>query len=209
MPATADTHAQVLEALRAVEGLDVKQGLSQANQNAALYISMLGKFIKSQEHAVEQIQQALRAADGASAERLAHTLKGLAASMGAEPLRALAAKLEQALNEGADTDVLERLIPPAQLQLDALVAALRETPGLIVEPLRHADAVLTTLQQEDLQAVLKQLKVLLEQDDSEAQSLWEGHATGLRALLPHSDQLEQAINGFDFEEALRLLQQET
>jgi len=209
MPATADTHAQVLEALRAVEGLDVKQGLSQANQNAALYISMLGKFIKSQEHAVEQIQQALRAADGASAERLAHTLKGLAASMGAEPLRALAAKLEQALNEGADTDVLERLIPPAQLQLDALVAALRETPGLIVEPLRHADAVLTSLQQEDLQAVLKQLKVLLEQDDSEAQSLWEGHATGLRALLPHADQLEQAINGFDFEEALRLLQQET
>ncbi len=204
--AAADTQTQVLDALRQVPGLDVKQGLSQANQNAALYIAMLGKFIKSQEHAVEQIQQALREADAASAERLAHTLKGLAASMGAQPLRALAAELEQALHEGAGPQVLERLIPPAQAQLEALMAALRATPGLIVEPVAAVPAELTAAQREEVQAVIASLQHMLEQDDSEAQGLWEQHAPALHVTLAQAGELEQAISGFDFEEALRLLQ---
>jgi len=197
---------QLLDALRQLPGLDVSQGLSLSNQNADLYLAMLSRFVKSQEHAVELIQQSLAQADGATAERLAHTLKGLAASLGAEPLRALAADLELTLHAGADPQQLDRLIPPAQAQLDALVAALRATPGLITVP--HADAPLTPSQSEDLQAVFQQLKALLEQDDSEAQSLWDGHASGLRAVLKHAAELEQAIHGFDFEEALRLLEQE-
>jgi len=197
---------EVLDALRSVEGLQVQQGLGLSNQNAGLYLAMLSRFVKSQEHAVELIQQALAQADGATAERLAHTLKGLAASMGAEPLRAAAAELERALHGGADPQQLDRLIAPAQAQLDALVAALRATPGLIA--VSHADAPLTPPRQEDLQAVFQQLKALLEQDDSEAQSLWDGHASSLRAVLKQAAELEQAIHGFDFEEALRLLEQE-
>jgi hypothetical protein len=48
---------------------------------------------------------------------------------------------------------------------------------------------------------------LLQEDDSEAQSLWEAHAPYLHALLPQAIAVEQAIGGFDFEEALRLLRQ--
>ena len=193
--------------LRAVDGLDVEQGLSLSNHNPALYLSMLEKFVKSQEQALQRIGQALEQSDGGTAERLAHTLKGLAASMGAEPLRLLAAGLEQALHSGADAQELARLIAPAQVQLDGLVGALRTVPGLI----RQAPGVAAGLTEEGraaLQPVLQQLLQMLEQDDSEAQSLWEQHAPGLRALLVQADQLERAIAGFDFEEALRLLQQE-
>jgi len=196
---------QVLEALRRVPGLDVNQGLSLSNQNAALYLAMLSRFVKSQEHAVELIQQALAQADGSTAERLAHTLKGLAASLGAEPLRQLAGQLEQALHEAADASVLERLILPAQAQLDALVAALRATPGLMTGPLPEAGAELP-IRQQDLQSVLQQLQLLLQQDDSEALSLWETHAAALRAWLQDADAVEQAIHDFDFDAALRLLQ---
>jgi CheY-like chemotaxis protein len=201
----ATAHAPVLEALRQVPGLDVSQGLSQANQNAALYISMLGKFIKSQEHAVEQIQQALREADSATAERLAHTLKGLAASMGAQPLRTLAAELERALHDGAGPQWLERLIPPAQVQLDALMAALRATPGLVTQAGSAGPTELTAARREEVREVIATLQQMLEQDDSEAQALWEQHAPGLHATLPQAGALEQAISGYDFEEALRLL----
>ncbi len=198
---------QVLEALRRVPGLDVNQGLSLSNQNAALYLAMLSRFVKSQEHAVELIQQALAQADGSTAERLAHTLKGLAASLGAEPLRQLAGQLEQALHEAADASVLERLIPAAQLQLDGLVAALQGTPGLLATPLR-SDGDPPQPEPYAMQAVLQQLQQLLEQDDSEALGLWQAHATTLHGLLPQAVPLELAIHDFDFEEALRLLQLE-
>ena len=197
--------AQLLDALRQVPGLDVSQGLSLSNQNAALYLSMLSRFVKSQDSAMELIQQALAQADGDTAERLAHTLKGLAASLGAEPLRQLAGQLEQALREAADAAVLERLILPAQAQLDALVAALRATPGLMTGPLPEAGAELP-IRQQDLQSVLQQLQLLLQQDDSEALSLWETHAAALRAWLQDADAVEQAIHDFDFDAALRLLQ---
>ncbi len=197
----------LLSALRNVEGLDVEQGLRLSNHNAALYLSMLEKFVQSQEQALQHTQQALQQADGLTAERLAHTLKGLAASMGAEPLRMLAAELEQALHSGAHPEQLARLIAPAQTQLDGLVGALRAVPGLVRQtPLVTAE--LTEAGRAALQPVLRQLQQMLEQDDSEAASLWEQHAPDLRALLAQADPLERAIACFDFEEALRLLRQE-
>jgi hypothetical protein len=47
---------------------------------------------------------------------------------------------------------------------------------------------------------------MLEQDDFEAQALWEVHAPGLRAVLQQAAELEEAINAFDFDQALKLLQ---
>jgi len=204
-PAAPASQQQVLDALRQVDGLNVDQGLSLSNQNITLYMDMLSRFVKSQESAVELMQQALAKADGATAERLAHTLKGLAASLGAEPLRVLAERLEAALQEGADPQLLAQLLPPAQARLDALVAALRATPGLIdrVPPVAVGEAA----QPEDLEAVLQRLRRLLQQDDSEALSLWQTHAAALHAGLAHADAVEQAIEGFDFETALRLLPQ--
>jgi two-component system sensor histidine kinase/response regulator len=204
--AAPQLHMALMDALRQVEGLDTDRGLSLSNRNVALYVSMLGKFVKSQEQAVVQIQEALRQADGATAERLAHTLKGLAASMGAEPLRYVVADLERALHNGADTVELGRLMPQVQQCLQALMIGLRATPGLVGDAPQAASQALTPAQHAEMQAVIQKLQHMLEQDDSEAQSLWEDHAAGLRAMLEQADALEEAINGFDFEEALRLLQ---
>jgi hypothetical protein len=93
------------------------------------------------------------------------------------------------------------------MQLDALVASLRATPGVIGQPPQGA-IELSLAQHEELQGVIQRLQELLEQDDSEAQTLWEAHAAGLHAMLGQADLLELAIGGYDFEEALRLLTQE-
>jgi signal transduction histidine kinase/CheY-like chemotaxis protein len=194
----------VLAALRDIDGLDINRGLDLSNNNAALYVAMLGKFVKSQEHCVDAIRQALMDADTASAERLAHTLKGLSASMGAQPLHLLLVDLEQALHVN-DTAAVTRLLEPANARLQALVAHLRATPGVVAEQTPATQEATTPEQQRKVQAVVLALRQLLEQDDSEAQAFWEIHARELHSVLPQAQQLEQAIQDYDFEEALRWL----
>lgn len=65
-----------------------------------LYLSMLAQFIPSQGHAVQSIRDALADNDRATAERLAHSLKGVAATVGAASLAESANQVEKALNEG-------------------------------------------------------------------------------------------------------------
>jgi signal transduction histidine kinase/CheY-like chemotaxis protein/methyl-accepting chemotaxis protein len=197
--------AQLLDALRGTQGLDVGRGLSLSNNNAGLYVTMLSKFSKSQAHAVERIEQALACADRESAERLAHTLKGLAASLGAEPLSKAVGDLEQALHTDQSAQAIAQLLEPARQQLQALMLHLHGAPGLLTEPGLAIQETLTPQQQAQLQTVLQILQQMLQQDDSEAQALWEAHAPGLHALLPQANAVEQAINGFEYEKALRLL----
>jgi two-component system sensor histidine kinase/response regulator len=195
----------VLAALRQIHGLDVTQGLSLSNQNAALYVAMLGKFAKSQEHTLQDIRQALADANGSAAERLAHTLKGLSASIGAEPLHQSMVGIEQSLHDGDEPAHFANLMQSASSQLQRLVADLRAVAGVVTDGAPLVGAVATPQQQGEAQRVVHLLHQLLEQDDAEAQALWDSHARALHSLLPHAQELERAIQGFDFEEALRLL----
>jgi hypothetical protein len=68
-----------------------------------------------------------------------------------------------------------------------------------------ANAAVTPVPHLELPAVLHTLRQLLEQDDAEVQTLWDRHADALHAFLPQAPQLEQAIQGFDFEAALHLM----
>jgi len=65
--------------------------------DAKLYRMMLGEFVSSQGESVGAIQNALNKEDSACAERLAHTLKGVAASVGANRLAESAMRMEQAI----------------------------------------------------------------------------------------------------------------
>ena len=121
---------QMLIALHEIVGLDASRGLTQCNRNPKLYVSLLGKFVKAQEHTLENIRQALADGDAGTAQRLAHTLKGLCASMGAEPLRQTLLEIEQAVREGRNTDDIEGLIVPASAELTTLFASLRGALGL-------------------------------------------------------------------------------
>jgi CheY-like chemotaxis protein len=195
----------VLTALRGIRGLDANRGLSLSNHNAALYVSLLGKFVKSQEHTLENIRQALANADSGTAERLAHTLKGLSASLGAEPLHQTLSDIEQAVHLGQDIATFAQALDSASAQLHALINDLRATQGVVAEWAPAATVAMTPDQQLEIQSVLQSLRKLLEQDDSEVQALWESHAHELHSVLPQAQELEQAIQGFDFEEALRLM----
>ncbi len=109
------------DALPPIPGLDTEAGLATAQGNRALYRRLLGKFLVHYGDFVAQFQAARAALDAPAAERLVHTLKGVAGNLGAFGLQAAAQALEHALRHGGGEAVaLQRL----SAQLDPLIDAL-------------------------------------------------------------------------------------
>jgi CheY-like chemotaxis protein len=90
-----------------------------------LYARLLGLFLQQQESFAERFSAACAGADMASARLIAHDLKSLAATLGAERLRAAADALEHACGNGASPAVVDTLLELSTVELDPLLAALR------------------------------------------------------------------------------------
>lgn len=82
---------------------DTESALQRLGNNRALYARLLNDFAASQAGLPEQISQALLQGDQASALRHLHSLKGLAASLGAMALSQTAARAEILLKQGANS----------------------------------------------------------------------------------------------------------
>ena len=146
----------------------------------------------------------MMASDWELAERTAHTLKGVAAQIGALPLRDAALRLEQALRERRPAAELERLLEPAARQLSGLVGALAAAlPGTTrPRPAEPLDAA-------QWQILRARLLRLLEASDTDCLPLFEQHASQIRAALGERyDQVERAVRGFDFAAALAELERQ-
>jgi two-component system sensor histidine kinase/response regulator len=186
-----------------VLGLDVQRGLAFANGDTALYLTLLHKFATDHAHAAHKLQQALRASDGGLAERIAHTLKGTASTLGATEIANLAATLEAQIGAHSDLQSLHALAEKLDRALLAIVTPLREqvtvqnsTPVWQSRPLTDAQAG---------QAALPRLRSLLEQNDPQAQTYWMTHAANIAPLLEDPAALDQAIQIYDFDAALAAL----
>ncbi|MDB5850199.1 MAG: hypothetical protein JWP29_3951, partial [Rhodoferax sp.] len=90
------------EGLAHVPGLDTSLGLRRVMGKQGLYLALLRKFISGQRQCAADIETALAGHDRATAERLAHTLKGVAGNIGAPGVQALAGTLEALLRAKAD-----------------------------------------------------------------------------------------------------------
>jgi two-component system sensor histidine kinase/response regulator len=128
-PVAAPTLAAALDAegLPVIDGLDVALGLRRMMGKKALYLSMLRRWVDSQRNCVAQVRGALAAADRATAERLAHTAKGLAGNIGADGLAALAAGLEHALREHHSAPEVEQQLQSFGAAQAVLLDALGRT----------------------------------------------------------------------------------
>jgi two-component system sensor histidine kinase/response regulator len=112
-------------ALPRIPGLDTELGLTRVMGRKTLYVAMLRRFIDSQTDVPAQIRAALSSRDTSAAERLAHTLRGVAGNIGATVVQNLAGALESALRAPLPATDVERHLLELQAPLDALVAALK------------------------------------------------------------------------------------
>ena len=185
----------------ALPGVDLAQGLRHAFGKKLLYANMLGKFVASQSQFEPQMRQALQAQDHATAERLAHTCKGVAANIGALELQGLAAQLETALRGQPQASQVEDLLSRIQLAAVPLVAAIQSwmpTPSA-PQPAVHLDLQAFRTLGQDL---LKHLQA----GDSNAEAMVQEHASLLAAGLKSDfPDLKASVENFDFERAAQLL----
>jgi HPt (histidine-containing phosphotransfer) domain-containing protein len=130
----------------------------------------------------------------------------LAGNIAATDLVREAAAVEQVLRRGADVSNLESLLLTLESTLGPQVAAIR---AALPPDLAQAEASSgKAADPQRLAAVCQQLKNLLINDDGNAERVLAEHANMLRMAYPrHFFDLQAAVNRFDSERGLEILQQ--
>ncbi len=187
-----------------IPGIDIRDGLERLAGDVPLYRDLLQKASANQADTARKIKDALDAADLETAQRLAHTVKGVSGNIGAKPLFDAATRLDAALKD-QDLSTAMDLINPFSTCLDEVVqgisAAFKKGPEAEKSPGKHPAA-----NPEALKSLLFDLKPMLEDNDTEAGGL----ARQLKDLLPDTaagdlaDQLFRKIGEYDFDEAINI-----
>lgn len=190
------------DALPALPGIDIDKGLSTASGNEKLYRKLLIKFRDSQRDFKSIFHDAQASNDPSAAERTAHTLKGVAGNIGAIELQKVAGDLEQACSKGSEVtdDLLQHSLLPL---LETVLIGLEELGQSSLDA-----NTIVELDQDAIEASLKRLKDLLEEDDTEAvetidelMPIVAGHPVA--EIL---QKINKAVGEYDFDEALELVE---
>jgi HPt (histidine-containing phosphotransfer) domain-containing protein len=94
-----------------------------------LFARMLSLFAARQDGDMTTLRNAMGSGDWSAARRIAHSLKGNAATLGASELHALATRLETAIRNGAADAEIHRLAEQTDAAYGALADALQRALG--------------------------------------------------------------------------------
>jgi len=194
-----------LAALDGIFGLNVATGLRLARGRKGLYLSLLRKYVDKQCDFGADLDAAISVGDWVTAERLAHTLKGISGQIGAQTVRSLAELMERAIRDRETPEVYvalrNQLIELLGELIPAIVARLPAEPEVVPQ----TDFDLGALQQ-----VCVQLAAFLASDDFAA-GQWLLMHRGLLsgALGDDYTRIAAAANDFEFTLALENLRQAT
>jgi polar amino acid transport system substrate-binding protein len=181
-----------------IPGIDTQTALKRTGGNRQRYESLLRRFSDSQMGAVGEIRVALGARDYATAQRIAHSLKGAAGNLGANALARAAGSAELAIK--TQSDVEPALANMEQMLLAAVATIQKALPSTEKAESTHGG-------NGDPSLVLKplsRLKTLLEADDSEAAEFILEAQRSFSTVLSRTEieTLTRAVGDFDYERAL-------
>lgn len=188
-----------------IDGVDTKTGMLICNNNVDLYRRLLHKFIKNETFSVE-FQAALQAQDIEVAERLAHTLKGVSANIGAQNLHIAAAGLQELFKRDAQQEEIERQLKQVEAELDIVIKALKKIT--LIESTEQSDQ-LGPIDNESLQPLLQDLKELLVGNNTGAREKFvelQEKLTGSQ-YFSELETLQENIDSYNFDDALLMLDQ--
>jgi signal transduction histidine kinase/DNA-binding response OmpR family regulator/HPt (histidine-containing phosphotransfer) domain-containing protein len=182
--------------------IDVRGALRRLG-DAALYSRLVGGFVQKEATTAARITAALDAGDVPLATRLAHTLRGLAGTVGAMELAADAAGLEKTLQAG-DVETGRRGVAALGARLADTVALLRtitEPAGAPAAP--AAPSAARAADPRRAWAVLGELQPLLDECSPDAADRVDELAAALPgpAFASALEALERALDELDFEAA--------
>ncbi len=186
--------------LFAIPQLDVESGLRRLRGRVPSYVRLLRQFIAGHSDDMATLQDRLAAGDLQEARRLCHSLKGVAATLGMESVRASAATLEAALAEG-HVEALAAGISSITAELAALSAEVQALPDDDAKPITLALDPLAVSQ------ALAPIAAWLAEDDIRADAAVRAAKPILQAVLGNdAAEFLRMIERFDYPAALTLLQ---
>ena len=96
-------------ALPEIDGLDIAAGLGYLRGKRARYRQLLKRLVDDHIHDPVALHESIRSGNYVEARRIAHTLKGTSAMLGAESIRALSENIEQRVKVDHVHHVVEEL----------------------------------------------------------------------------------------------------
>jgi CheY-like chemotaxis protein len=192
--------SQNLACLPEIDGVDVKDGLKRVGGNSRLYRELLMKFAAKHSDAGLLISDALHIGNRNAAERIAHTVKGVAGNIGIKPVQFAAEKLEKAIrvSDPAVDTMLHDFTSVLRTQIDAIEQALPlETLAIEIEPRKSFDPIAAS---HEITRLRSQLKA--SDGDSEETFRTLRNVLGNQVEKARLDALGADVSNFDFTQAL-------
>ncbi|MEO5340102.1 MAG: PAS domain S-box protein [Magnetococcus sp. MYC-9] len=202
--------APLTTAIPTIPGLDTQTGVQYMGGNLQNYLGLLAKFRANQGDAVTAIRHALATQDQPVAERLAHTLKGIAATIGACTLQRKSEALESAIRQRKEPAQIQMQLQETSDALAALCTALEE-----VLPRLSPQSCATIRTEASAEEIAQRDALLIHafQQLSEYDTAVEETVAALRTdhltqtMLGWIIAMEKQIARYDFEGAMATLQQ--
>ncbi len=182
-------------------GFELASALARMGGSLKAYRKTLAKVRESEADALERIGQSLKKGDRETAIRAAHTLKGVAGTIGAVDLRSAAAKLEIALHE-AEAEPPDGLMSEVKEQLDKAMGTIDAALPGAERPRRES-----AIDPSELLPLLESLRRRIENFDSTAAEKAEellAWANGSE-LGASVDKLMCHLGDYDFDAASSVL----
>ena len=188
--------------LSTIPGLDLESGLKAVRGKMDSYQRLLSNFATTHLDDFQHITACLNGNDQPEARRLAHSLKGAAATLGAFAIQKAAAALELAIKEVRPLAEITPLIAETASSYRQLNALLGSKEIHLSAPTAVADSAAWIA----ARPLLLPLRQQLAEGDFAAQNLPGEQVMLLRSLLgSRYTVFESHIGNFDFEAALALL----
>ncbi|MBF0189766.1 MAG: response regulator [Magnetococcales bacterium] len=195
-----------LPSLPDLPGLDTEAALKIMGGNTALYLDILARFVHNQKDVCRLMASFWELGDRSQLERAAHTLKGIAATIGASELSVAAQAVEHAAHGEEDGGAMSALLEEVSRRLEGVLVTIGGAVGgqpveaegageegitdtaALLPLFRRAERLLRAFDS-DAEAVIGQMRPLVRSGaDREA----------LRTL-------KDLLDGYDYQAALRTL----
>ena len=166
--------------------------------NKPFYLKLLKEFLADHHDDAKSLEQSLILQETQQAQRILHTLRSVAGTIGALKLEAITAEAE------------DELILTGKVELDQFKGVFAETLSVITEEVSLLEQDIEPCFMHESAGTLDELwrlYYLLEQGNTQARSLFTACKTHLNQVMPEIElnTLEHYIEGFDYDKAAVLI----
>lgn len=181
-----------------IEGIDTVSGITRVGGSLQRYANILKRFCKNNINSADELRDAIANKDIELAERIVHTIKGIAGNIGADELFKTATKLDDILKTGALDDCTE-ILDDFSAKFASTIENIEKSGALVEEEVE----IEVELDSEATAQLFEKLAALLEINNSESSDCL-GKLMAVSGY-PELKEISQMISDYDFDEALELL----